>query len=84
MKCRECGAENPDNSKYCQECGEKLDETKNHADSETNDSSKVNPRKRILIGIIVLLVIVAFIAALFGSGFSFLGGNKLIKMMKFL
>lgn len=59
MYCKYCGIQIDDNSRYCQQCGKKLNE-----DTETNT---VRSKKEILANIIMVLCIGLIMYVIFGQ-----------------
>lgn len=67
MKCPSCGAENPDGSKFCNECGAQL--TTPPATPSSGEQDQMSPKKKkgkgcllgvgILVGLVVLIGIIA-------------------------
>ena len=62
MKCPNCGNENSDKSKFCKNCGTQLDAPANPAGKTSNN------HKKIIIGLIIVIIAILAIGALYGMG----------------
>lgn len=60
VKCR-CGTDNPDNAEYCLECGKKLSDLNESKKFYKKGSILSNHRKKIIIGTIGVISLIAFI-----------------------
>ena len=73
MFCKECGAEIPDGSKHCSECGAKLANDPQTIPTEVvQKESFFKKNKKVLIGCCVGLLVIFFLVAIFSNG----GGNN--------
>lgn len=62
MKCRNCGKDNPPNSKYCTNCGSDLETQGNIPVKEKNNTTLI-----ITIGLIIIIILIAiFGIAIYG------------------
>lgn len=81
MFCRECGAEIPDGSKHCGECGAKLVDDKPivQQSESVEEESFFKKNKKMLFGCCIGVFIIFFIVAMMGSNCS---GDVLILYAK--
>lgn len=56
MKCRNCGKENPPDSKYCINCGTNLEKQINRSSSENNKTNLL-----IVIGLVIIIILISLV-----------------------
>lgn len=66
MKCPKCGSENNDTAKFCKSCGEKLFSDENKIITHNKNGDDKN--KKIIIGLIAVVLILIAGVALYASG----------------
>ena len=78
MKCSNCGTENPEDSQFCTECGNKLERFNRPVNVEKGAvQPKKSNRNKIIIGGIVVVVVLIFIGIILaGSNSSIATGNS--------
>jgi hypothetical protein len=78
MKCSNCGTENPEDSQFCTECGNKLERFNRPVNVEkgTVQPKKSNRNKIIIGGIVVVIVLIFVGIILAGSNNSVATGNS--------
>lgn len=79
MKCKKCGAETKEGSKFCMVCGAKIEETeKNNSGGEGGSTSENHGEKKngnkvlekigkIITGVLSLISVIMLIGAFFGA-----------------
>ena len=82
MNCKKCGSENPDDKKYCGECGAKLEKSDDTVTVATQEDGKQNNRKsKIKFAIIIGCSIALVFSVVLVSGY-FVNKNQKIKQVE--
>ncbi|MGP8190246.1 MAG: zinc ribbon domain-containing protein [Methanobacterium sp.] len=78
MKCSNCGTENPEDSQFCTECGNKLERFNRPVNVEKGTvQPKKSNRNKIIIGGVVVVVVLIFVGIILaGSNSSIATGNS--------
>ncbi len=68
MKCSNCGTENPEDSQFCTECGNKLEKFNRPVNVEKSTmQGKKSNRNKIIIGGIIVVVVLIFVGIILSS-----------------